>query len=204
MSLDSIRLTNTLEKKRYFNYDLMCTEFTIYSALNQFDQSDPFLFAQSFSNRIHAWWPTAVSLEKYIKSVNTVLQSIMELTPATQIDAATITNCYQPPWHVYFYMHNYQIEHLYLKDDNLIRIEPLEDFIKSHGSVRMCRIALPGTDFYYDIEPHENSIRRAGLVTSTIHDALIFKFMASTHAQVVPENPIKAIVKEILTCRSST
>jgi len=200
MCSDSDDLFKTLKKIRYFNYDLMCMEFTVYTAANQYDQSDPFLFAQSFSNRIHAWWPTAVNLEQFLICVHRFFQSQKALDHRPQSEEKC--GCYDdhPPWHVYFYLPNYQIEHLYLKGAISIDIERMHDFLQSQGPAQMCRIALPGSDLYYEHEHRENGIRRAGIVSYSAPDDMIFNYIASTHSHVVQEKPIKDIVQEILSC----
>jgi hypothetical protein len=198
MGIDSIEHFNPLEKKRYFNYDLMCTEFTVYSAANRFDQSDPFLFAQSFANRIHAWWPTSAGFEVFLTSVNNFFRYQIDLMRELQTEATSDLKTNQSPWHVCFYLPNYQIEHLFIKDAESIHADMLNPCMASHDAIRMCRIGLPGSHLYYDLEPHDNGIRRAGIITNTTHEDLIFDYMSRTHADTCQEDVVRDIIREIL------
>lgn len=187
---------DTLTKKRYFNYDLFCTEFTIYSAADHFDQSNPFLFAQSFSDRIKAWWPTNIGLDGFLNAVNFISQVKYKLSQNPKADLNDNNNHCD----VYLYLNNYRIEHVRFKDPSELNMGAIENVLESDWAVRLFRIAMPNIDFYYDVKPFENGIRRAGIVTNLGHDNMIYDLIDATHAQYVQKDAVKDIVKEILSC----
>ncbi|MBN1662888.1 MAG: hypothetical protein JW943_04735 [Deltaproteobacteria bacterium] len=185
---------NGLEQKKYFNYDLFCTEFTIYSAANNFDQSDPFLFAQSFSDRIKAWWPTNAGLEMFIEGVNGFFKTNQPVCPSPEAGMADCNLACE----VYLYRNNYQIDRIRFKD--FIDTDAMKDLFQSPCPVHLFRIARAGVDFYFDVEAHENGVRRAGIVTNLQAEDAIGGYIQATHKQRIQEDALKNIIRDVLSC----
>lgn len=202
MTLNSIPASVTLEKKKYFNYDLICMEFTVYTSANRFDQSNPFLFAQSFSDRIKLWWPTDVGIQEYLKAIDSFFQA-QKSRPQNHhgIRNGDLRDDHDS-WDIYLYLNTFQVEHIQVRGPSLFAIDPFQSFSALDGTIRLCRITLPGIDFYYDMEPHENGIKRAGVVTNSSHDDFIFDYLVSTHIQHADEDSVRQILREIVSYRN--
>jgi hypothetical protein len=194
---------DSLIKQRYFNYDLFCTEFTIYTALNHFSQSDPFLFAQAFSDRIKVWWPTDRDLDGFVAAVIAAAPRIENTaSPGRGKDKSGRSDgC---PWEIYLYLDNYDVQHLKIENLTSLGGDGLRRHEISGGGVQLYRIAVKGCDFYFDCTRRESSRHRAGITTILDHNDLIYGFLASTHAQGFQENYVRAVIEELVASSSSS